>query len=121
MSDLLENIVNIVNGSSFRKLLMKSSSVKSTKCEHVFDAFDPYNLSPSSLRAIILTKVLSYRMMKCTIHLFLFWLTSHGCTRASELERRKYHVSLLPSPLLLVLSVIVGQNRFGVSSDNFEF
>jgi hypothetical protein len=30
-------------------------------------------------------------------------------------------LSLLPSPLLLTLSIIVGQNRFGVSSDNFEF
>jgi hypothetical protein len=70
--------------SSFRKLSMKSSSVKSTECNHVFDAFNPYHLFPSSLRAIILTKVSSVRMMKCTRHLFSFWSTSHSCTGASE-------------------------------------
>jgi hypothetical protein len=31
------------------------------------------------------------------------------------------HVSLLPSPLLLVFPVIVGQSRVGVSSGNFKF
>jgi hypothetical protein len=32
---------------------MKKFFGKSTECEHVFDAFDPYHLFPSSLRAII--------------------------------------------------------------------
>ncbi len=45
-SDSFENIVNNGNGSSFRKLSVKSSSVKLTKCEHVFDAYDPYRPFP---------------------------------------------------------------------------
>jgi hypothetical protein len=46
-------------------------------------AFDQYDLS-FALQAIILTKISSVRMMKCTIHLFLFWSTSRGCTGASK-------------------------------------
>jgi hypothetical protein len=63
---------------------MKSSLRKLTKCDHVFHAFQSLSGFPLSLRAIILTEVLSVMMMKCTIHLFLFWLTLHGCTRASK-------------------------------------
>ncbi len=70
MLDLLENTVNIVIDLSFRKLSMKSSLKKLTECEHVLNAFDPYHTFPSSLQAIILTKVSSVRMMKCTIHPF---------------------------------------------------
>jgi hypothetical protein len=89
VSDLLENVVSVVDGSSFRKLWMKSSLVKSTKCEHVFDAFDPYHCFPSSLGAIILTKVSSVGMMKCTIHLFSFWLTRTGVLERANRSDKK--------------------------------
>jgi hypothetical protein len=41
--------------------------------------------------------------------------------RSEQIGATKIIVSLLPSPLLPALSIIVGQNRFGVSSDNFGF
>ncbi len=66
------------------KILDEKFFGKSTKCEHVFDAFGPYHLFPLSLRGNISTEVLSVRMAICTIHLFSFWSTSHGCTGASE-------------------------------------
>jgi hypothetical protein len=44
LSDLLENIVNIVDVHHLENCLCKSSSVKLTECEHVFVAFDHYHL-----------------------------------------------------------------------------
>ncbi len=84
MSDLLENIVHIVDAHHLENGRCISPLVESTEYEHVFDAFDPYHLFPLSLQAIISTEVLNVWMMKCTIHLLSFWSTSHGCTRASE-------------------------------------
>jgi hypothetical protein len=111
LSDLLENVVNIVDVHHLENCRCKSSSVKLTECDHVFNAFDPYHLFLRPCERLFSTKVSSVRMLKCTRYLFLYWLTSHGCTGASELERRKYHVSLLPSPLLLGCSIIVGRDR----------
>jgi hypothetical protein len=53
-----------------------------------------------SLRAIILTKVLTVRMMKCTI-CFCFGQPRTWLYGASKEERREYCFHLLPSPLLL--------------------
>jgi hypothetical protein len=65
---------------------MKSSSVKLTGCEHVFNAFDPYHPFPLSLQAIILTKVSSVTMMKCTytsvlvlVNLARLYRSKQGC------------------------------------------
>jgi hypothetical protein len=60
-------------------------------------------------------------MMKCTRHLFSFLVDLARLYRSERIGATKIIVFLLPSPLLLVLFVIVGQNRDGVSSDNFEF
>jgi hypothetical protein len=50
-------------------------------------------------------------MMKCTRHLFLFWVDLARLYRSEWIGATKIIVSLLPSPLLLVFSVIVGQSR----------
>jgi hypothetical protein len=84
VSDLLENIVNTVDVHHLENCQCKSSSVKLTECDHVFDAFDPYHLFLRPCGRLFSTDVLSVRMMKCIIHLFSFWSTSHGCTGASE-------------------------------------
>ncbi len=100
---------------------MKKFFGKSTKCKHVFDAFDPYHPFPSSLRAIIFTEVLSVRMMKCTRHLFFVLVDLARLYRSEQIGATKIIVSLLPSCYswsFLLLLVRVG---FGVSSDNFEF
>jgi hypothetical protein len=72
LSDLLENIVNIVDDHHLGNCRCKSSLVKSTECELVFNAFDPYHSFPLSLRAIIFDRGSSVRMMECTRHLFSF-------------------------------------------------
>jgi hypothetical protein len=65
---------------------MKSSSTKNDQVQYMFllhliPVDHPF---PLALQAIILTKVLRVGMMKCTIHLFLFWLTLHSSTGARK-------------------------------------
>jgi hypothetical protein len=61
-------IWKIVDEKVFRKNRPSASMVD--------DAYNPYHPFPSSLQAIISTEFLNVRMMKGTIHLFLFWSTS---------------------------------------------
>ncbi len=91
---------------------MKSSSVKSTKCEHVFDKYDPYHLFLLSLQAIISTKVLSVRMMRCvrmTIYICFHLVDLARLYQSKQIGETKIIVffpslSIIagPFPLLLV-------------------
>jgi hypothetical protein len=59
LSDLLENIVNIVNVHHLENCRCKSSLVKLTECDHVFHAFDPYHLFLCPCERLFSTEVLA--------------------------------------------------------------
>jgi hypothetical protein len=100
---------------------MKSSSVKLTKCEHVFDAFDPYHLS----------FVLASDYFRPRFRALGWWNVRYICfrfgrprTAVPERANRSDEKSLFPSfPLRYCwsFSLLLVRIGFGVSSDNFEF
>ncbi len=111
LSDLLENIVNIVDVHHLENCRCKSSLVKSTECDHVFDAFDPYHLFLRPCERLFWPRFWALGWWNVWYVCFRFGRPRTAVPEQANRSDENIVFPFLPSLLLLALLIIVGQNR----------